>query len=149
MHLHGFYFRIDALRGRRHRLDVLPPDQRPMAVTQTLAPFETMAMTWAPDAAGDWLFHCHIGFHVVPDTRLDPPAPRTATIAWRTTRTVHMAGWCWASWCIRRRARPSRSAGKARRLHLFVQEGPRRGPGAPGAGLRAAAGRQGAGAGLG
>ena len=121
MHLHGFYFRIGAL-GNGLRDATLPPDQRPLAVTQTLRPFETMFMTWAPDRAGNWLFHCHIGFHVVPDTRMDPPPPDSHD-RMAHDPTVHMAGLVLG--IVVHPASPvaEPARGKARRLHLFVQEG--------------------------
>jgi manganese oxidase len=124
MHLHGFYFRIDGL-GDGLTDSILPPGKRPMAVTQSLAPFRTMALTWVPDRIGHWLFHCHIGFHVVPDTRLDPPPPESHD-RMAHDPTVHMAGLVMGIV-----VRPASGAiepirGKARRLHLFVQEGARR-----------------------
>ncbi len=124
MHLHGFYFRIDGL-GDGLSDSMLPPGKRRMAVTRSMAPFQTMAMTWVPERAGNWLFHCHIGFHVVPDTRLDPPAPGSHD-RMAHDPTVHMAGLVMGIV-----VRPAAGAvepvrGQARRLHLFVQEGARR-----------------------
>ena len=121
MHLHGFYFRLDAL-GNGRSDSTLPLGARPMAVTQTLNPFETMALTWVPDRAGNWLFHCHIGFHVVPDTRMDPPPPGSHD-RMAHDPTVHMAGLVLG---ITVRPAPGEvepARGKARRLRLFVQEG--------------------------
>jgi FtsP/CotA-like multicopper oxidase with cupredoxin domain len=125
MHLHGFYFRIDEFRDRL-RDKSPPPDTGALAVTQTLRPFETMAMTWVPDRPGNWLFHCHIGFHVIPDTRLDPPAPHSHD-RMAHDPLVHMAGLVVG---IAVRSAPGAvgpARGKSRRLHLFVQEGQRRG----------------------
>lgn len=65
MHLHGFYFRIDA-RGTFRRDTIYSPAQRRLAVTESLNPGHTMAIVWAPAREGNWLFHCHIGFHVLP-----------------------------------------------------------------------------------
>jgi FtsP/CotA-like multicopper oxidase with cupredoxin domain len=125
MHLHGFYFRVDGL-GDGLTDSMLPPDQRPLVVTQTLAPFQTMALTWVPERPGQWLFHCHIGFHVVPEARLDPPPPDSHD-RMAHDPTVHMAGLVMG--IIVRPApggvEPVR--GPARRLHLFIQEGAPRG----------------------
>lgn len=121
MHLHGFYFRVDAL-GDGRRDSTLPVDRRPMAVTQTLNPFETMAMTWVPDRAGNWLFHCHIGFHVVPDTRMDPPPPGSHD-RMAHDPTVHMAGLVLGIVVHPAAGGGEAVRGKARRLRLFVQEG--------------------------
>ena len=125
MHLHGFYFRVDGL-GNGLRDTIPPPDKRPVAVTQTLKPFETMAMTWVPGRPGDWLFHCHIGFHVVPDARLDPPVSGSHDRMAHDPQ-VHMAGLVLGIVVhpVPGAAEPVR--GTARRLHLFVQEGRRRG----------------------
>jgi FtsP/CotA-like multicopper oxidase with cupredoxin domain len=62
MHLHGFYFRVDGFSGP------LPPPPGQMAVTQLMTPFSTMSMSWSPDRAGNWLFHCHFALHLQPDS---------------------------------------------------------------------------------
>jgi FtsP/CotA-like multicopper oxidase with cupredoxin domain len=124
MHLHGFYFRIDAL-GDGLVGHPLPPDQRPIAVTRSMAPFETLAMTWVPDRPGGWLFHCHIGFHVVPDTRLDPPAPDSHD-RMAHDPLVHMAGLVLGIVVHPAPGVTEPARGKARRLRLFVEEGKRR-----------------------
>ena len=64
MHLHGFYFRVDA-KGDGRVDSTFAPDARRMAVTENLPPLGTMAMAWSPDRPGNWLFHCHIMFHVL------------------------------------------------------------------------------------
>jgi FtsP/CotA-like multicopper oxidase with cupredoxin domain len=125
MHLHGFYFRIDGL-GDGLADSLLAPAKRPMVVTQTLAPFATMAMTWRPERAGNWLFHCHIAFHVVPDARLDPPLPGSHD-RMAHDPMVHMAGLVLGIVVHPAPATLEPVRGKARRMHLFVQEGKRRG----------------------
>ena len=69
MHLHGFYYRIDAY-GDGLRDTLYSDSVRRRVVTQVMRPMQTMSMVWSPDRDGQWLFHCHIGFHVIPDTRL-------------------------------------------------------------------------------
>jgi FtsP/CotA-like multicopper oxidase with cupredoxin domain len=72
MHLHGFYYRVDS-RGYAARDTVYaPPDQR-LAVTENLTSGTTMTASWSPDRPGNWIFHCHILFHVAPDLALSPP----------------------------------------------------------------------------
>jgi FtsP/CotA-like multicopper oxidase with cupredoxin domain len=73
MHLHGFYFDVERLGdGRR---DLEPEAGQPRrVVTQVLPPGGTLAMTWTPERAGNWLFHCHLMEHVSPMRRL--PAER-------------------------------------------------------------------------
>jgi FtsP/CotA-like multicopper oxidase with cupredoxin domain len=62
MHLHGFYYRIDA-RGDVRRDTAYAPGARPMVVTESMGSGATMRMTWIPERAGNWLFHCHIPEH--------------------------------------------------------------------------------------
>ena len=69
MHLHGFYFDVESLgdgfKDKRHA-----PGVQPKVVTQLMPAGATMAMTWTPERAGNWLFHCHIRAHVSPEVRL-------------------------------------------------------------------------------
>lgn len=64
MHLHGFYFRVDA-RGDLARDTLYWPAQRRMAVTELMLPGETMSLVWSPDRPGGWIFHCHLNWHVI------------------------------------------------------------------------------------
>jgi manganese oxidase len=61
MHLHGFYFRIDA-RGSWTSDSVFASD-RPMVVTESVPYRGTFAMTWVAERPGNWLFHCHDLLH--------------------------------------------------------------------------------------
>jgi FtsP/CotA-like multicopper oxidase with cupredoxin domain len=70
MHLHGFYFDVDSLgdgRSDRH----FTAQEKPRVVTQVMAPGSTMTMTWRPERAGNWLFHCHVMTHVSPTLNVD------------------------------------------------------------------------------
>jgi len=62
MHLHGFYYRVDS-RGDGLGDTVYAPDAREQAFTTLLMPGTTMSMTWSPERAGNWLFHCHLPAH--------------------------------------------------------------------------------------
>ena len=62
MHLHGFYYRVDAYSGP------FAPAPGAMVVTQPMTPFSTMSMSWSPDRPGNWLFHCHFALHLLPDS---------------------------------------------------------------------------------
>ena len=81
MHLHGFYYRVDARGDDGADADsVYTPAQRRMVVTEVLFQGQTMSMVWSPDRPGGWLFHCHLTPHASreaplgrPDL-LDPPA---------------------------------------------------------------------------
>lgn len=124
MHLHGFYYRIDA-RGDGRSDSTYAVDQRRVVVTEAMGPFSTMAMTWVPEREGNWLFHCHIGFHVVPEARLDPPAG--GHLALSHEAGDHMAGLVLG---VAVRSPPGWTEpprGEPRRLRLMVQEGGRRG----------------------
>ncbi len=79
MHLHGFYFRIDGKGDAAHDT-LLVPEQRRMAVTEILFPGQTMAMSFLPDRAGNWIFHCHfaghLSHHVAMDTERGVASPQ-------------------------------------------------------------------------
>lgn len=66
MHLHGFYYRIDA-RGDIGRDTLYWADQRRTAVTEDILPGRTMSIVWSPDRPGGWIFHCHMSEHVIPN----------------------------------------------------------------------------------
>lgn len=70
-HLHGFYFRLDAL-GDMARDTVYWESQRTMAVTQRLVPGATMRLSFSPDRPGGWVFHCHLNWHVSPNAGIGP-----------------------------------------------------------------------------
>src|SRR6185369_10331002 len=69
MHLHGHYFTVTS-SGDNWLDRPFAPDGRRLAVTQVLDAGETMALEWSPQTPGNWLFHCHITFHVMPENRL-------------------------------------------------------------------------------
>jgi FtsP/CotA-like multicopper oxidase with cupredoxin domain len=71
MHLHGFYFNVDA-RGNTERDTIYTPAQRRQAVTEWMTGGTTMAMTWVPTRPGNWLFHCHLVTHIDGSLRLSP-----------------------------------------------------------------------------
>ena len=70
MHLHGFYFRLDA-RGDGVSDSTYAYDQRRMAVTEVVEPMHTMALSWKAERPGNWVFHCHYALHVSPIVSLD------------------------------------------------------------------------------
>jgi len=124
MHLHGFYFRVDA-RGDGLNDTTYTPSRRRLAVTEVMFPGSTMRMAWYADRPGNWLFHCHVAFHVIPEAALLDPPPPEATHS--GDASVHMAGLILginvrpnASWKEPERRDP-------RTLRLLVQEGKRRG----------------------
>lgn len=85
MHLHGFYFGVNS-RGSWAADTLYGPEERRLAVTEMMLPGGTMTLDWIPERAGNWLFHCHFGFHVshylslneVPNEH-DPDSPAEVT----------------------------------------------------------------------
>ena len=124
MHLHGFYFRVDS-RGDGLGDTTFAPARRRLAVTEDLLPGTTMNMVWYADRPGNWLFHCHLAFHVAPEgALLDPP---NSTSSLSHDASVHMAGLI-VGIIVRPRAgwkEPARP--NPQTMRLVVQEGPLRG----------------------
>jgi manganese oxidase len=65
MHLHGAYFDV-AARGTFNTDTLYSAAQHRRVFTERMSPLTTMSMTWKPERAGNWLFHCHLTFHVQP-----------------------------------------------------------------------------------
>lgn len=76
MHLHGFFYRLDGL-GDERADTLFSADRRPWVVTDNLLSGRTMSLTWSPDRPGNWIFHCHILFHVTGDLSLASHGPDT------------------------------------------------------------------------
>ncbi|HQW66304.1 MAG TPA: multicopper oxidase domain-containing protein, partial [Gemmatimonadales bacterium] len=90
MHLHGFYFKAEEIGSGLASTRVEPAAQF-LAVTDNMAKFTTRTLVWSPDRPGNWLFHCHLTFHVVPEARLSDGAP-TEHQTHSTDPREHMAG---------------------------------------------------------
>lgn len=84
MHLHGFYYDITS-RGNWLEDRHYDKDEVRSVVTEFMKGRETMTMEWVPKRPGNWLFHCHLSFHVSPEIRL-PGAQE------QDEEHVHMAG---------------------------------------------------------
>lgn len=63
MHLHGFYFTVEATGDVRAEQKLAPGQQR-TAVTENIFPGRTFVMSWTPERPGNWLFHCHMLAHM-------------------------------------------------------------------------------------
>ena len=125
MHLHGFYLRVDA-KGDAGADTTYAPDARRLVVTERMAPFTTMDAVWSPDRDGNWLFHCHIGFHVAPEAQLDPPPPG-AHAHHSADVERHMAGLVLALTVAPSAGWTAAAPPARRRLHMYAQEGTPRG----------------------
>jgi FtsP/CotA-like multicopper oxidase with cupredoxin domain len=77
MHLHGFYYTVEAFDG-----PVATPAQKAggrRAITERMTPFTTMTMSWVPERPGNWLFHCHFQDHASPHRPLGSGTLRPAS----------------------------------------------------------------------
>lgn len=72
MHLHGFFFTVDGV-GDPSRFVHYSDSQRRKAVTEGVDSGHTFDLTWTPERAGNWLFHCHMIQHMSPNPALHPP----------------------------------------------------------------------------
>jgi FtsP/CotA-like multicopper oxidase with cupredoxin domain len=70
MHLHGFYFNVDS-RGSEASDTAYGAGSSQFVVTERVAPGRTMSLTWVPERAGNWMFHCHDNYHVLRNRPLD------------------------------------------------------------------------------
>jgi len=68
MHLHGFFYDVLSVGGISTDL-TYSEDQRRTVVTESMFGRSTMMMEWIPSREGNWLFHCHLSFHVGSDLR--------------------------------------------------------------------------------
>ncbi len=70
MHLHGFYFRMEA-HGTGTVDTLYPAADRRMAVTEIMQPFQTAQLSWFADRPGNWIYHCHYATHLSELVALD------------------------------------------------------------------------------
>ena len=138
MHLHGFYFRVDA-RGAEATDTTYGEADRERAVTELLGFGATLGLSWVPDRDGNWAFHCHIPEHIQPRGSLGTLPLRTMTHSGNHA-TQAMGGLVLGVHVSPRPGQPS-TAGRAapgrHRFRLLVEERP---SASPSAGLRFALG---------
>ena len=101
--------------------------QRRLAATENMFAGSTMNMVWYADRPGNWLFHCHLAFHVIPEAALLDAPPPEEKHALSHDADRHMVGLILgitvkpkATW-----TEPARTDPQA--IRLVVQEGKRRG----------------------
>lgn len=130
MHLHGFYFRLDA-RGDGARDTVYAPEARRLAVTEPVFPLQTMSITWSPERSGNWIFHCHFPSHIATFAQLhsDRRMPVRPTVALashsahpggESRMTDHMSGLV-IGIRVRPRGPAAVSTGTPRNIRLIVR----------------------------
>jgi FtsP/CotA-like multicopper oxidase with cupredoxin domain len=66
MHLHGFYFHVDGTGDGESEHHYNEAERR-LAVTELVPGGHSFDMTWLPERAGNWVFHCHILDHMMRD----------------------------------------------------------------------------------
>lgn len=124
MHLHGFYFKMLAKSDPERATPIAKPRQ-PMLVTELMDPFSTMDLEWVAARAGNWLFHCHLAFHAVADTRYSPGFSDHDHHSGDAAK--HMAGLVMGISVADRVKTVAASRRTPRTMRLHVQEGTRRG----------------------
>ena len=121
MHLHGYYFRVDA-KGDGRVDSIYQPADRRLAVTEDLRRGQTATLSWQPPFhPGNWLFHCHLSFHVSGDLRLTPPAPEAET---PHGTAQHMAGLVLGVHVVPREGETSTSPARGTPRRLRLSAGP-------------------------
>jgi manganese oxidase len=64
MHLHGFFFQVEAAT-RQTGTSLLPPLEGPIeAVTFPLVSTAAIRMSWPAKEPGNWIYHCHLMRHM-------------------------------------------------------------------------------------
>jgi FtsP/CotA-like multicopper oxidase with cupredoxin domain len=63
LHLHGFYFSVGS-RGDGLADNIYKPADEDKQVTEVIEPGSTFTMSWHADRPGNWLFHCHLAYHI-------------------------------------------------------------------------------------
>ncbi len=123
LHLHGFYYRVDA-RGNAVRDTLVAEAARRTVVTELVGRGTTMAMTWSPHTAGNWLFHCHLVEHISGKSRPVGLYPAAGTSHSAAGHAEHeMSGLVLGIHVRARPNEPARPPDPPRRaLRLFVNE---------------------------
>lgn len=128
MHLHGFYFTVDGVGDEEH-YERFPEERRRQAVTELIDPGHAFEMTWVPDRAGNWLFHCHMLVHMSVPKALHPGEDHAAARS-GAERSASMGGLVIGlSVLPAAGAAPALAPTKAaRKLQLVISENPEKIP---------------------
>lgn len=121
MHLHGFYFTLLS-RGDAKADTTFAPSMRFDEVTERMRNNSTMTMQWTPDRPGNWLFHCHIAFHVVPEAAQLATPDSTHDETHSADPNEHMRGLIVGIVVKKRRGYAEASRADTRTLQLDVNE---------------------------
>jgi manganese oxidase len=95
LHLHGFYFTVDAM-GDSQKDTLYSADQRRTGVTEIIEGLKTMSLSWVASRPGNWIFHCHFASHMALRSAFDADrsdmTPRMMTHDSLGAMRAHMAG---------------------------------------------------------
>ncbi len=137
MHLHGFYFYVNS-KGDGETDTTYQEHERRRVVTELLRQDGTMSVTWVPERAGNWLFHCHMISHIMPELRLRPRPTTTSHSSHDHSNHAldEMAGMVMGIHILpaRNAPTPARVASNRRSLTLVIHEQPGRFGAEPGFG---------------
>jgi FtsP/CotA-like multicopper oxidase with cupredoxin domain len=90
MHMHGFYFTVDGV-GDGESFTRYSTEEKRKVVTELIEVGHTFELTWKPERAGNWLFHCHMVAHMSPSEALHPPSAKPVSYSERDHNML-MAG---------------------------------------------------------
>ncbi len=128
LHLHGFYFAVTS-RGDGLADNVYSEAQQEQEVTELVQPGGTFAMTWHADRPGNWLFHCHLAYHIVGHMPVSAMLAGKAAMsddAYETNYVRHAGmGGLILGFTVHglKTTETSRAAPPAQRIHLTVEPG--------------------------
>lgn len=92
MHLHGAYYTIEA-RGSWDKDGPIAKPLQPFVNTDLLGPGRTLTLNFTLDRPGNWLFHCHLSFHMDETVTLSGSPRDTAEgVAMAATHAAHGSG---------------------------------------------------------
>ncbi len=126
MHLHGFYFRVDA-RGDGIHDSLYTHAQQRLAVTELIAPGQTMMLAWQATRPGDWIFHCHFAGHLSTLVSLDNMSgmmDSTGAMRHMSDRPHQMYGLVLGIHVAPHGSDMAAAAAPARHIRLLVRERP-------------------------
>lgn len=142
LHLHGFFYRIEA-KGNGQTETRVPRARQHLSNTDLIAPLNTVTFSFLSSTPGNWLFHCHFAFHADETVSLagsprdsTEAATLAASAASHATAHESTAGGSAQAHMMRGlvvgiKVTPSAnyvetSTANARDMHLFVQKKPER-----------------------
>jgi FtsP/CotA-like multicopper oxidase with cupredoxin domain len=122
MHLHGAYFQVEST-GDAEVDERYAEGERRSVVTELMPEGHTMAVSWKPLHAGNWIFHCHLADHFAEDNAKQVSEVMGLPIE----KTEHHQGMGMAGLVVGIQIKPSSTAGAtpgvdapARKLELVV-----------------------------